>query len=86
MNAMSVGPPNHRRDYHRLCRLVWKILHEGIAYEERGPAVTKQRAQRRAAKMIRELRRSLGYRVDLGPSPEGSPARLMMIFDPGSRI
>jgi len=48
---------------HRLCRLVWKILHDGVAYEERGPAVTKARAQRRAAKMIRELR-SLGYRVE----------------------
>ncbi len=58
---------------HRLCRLVWKILHDGVVYEERGPAVTKQRAQRRAAKMIRELR-SLGYRVDLAPAPSGSPA------------
>jgi transposase len=58
---------------HRLCRLVWKILHDGVAYEERGPAVTQQRAQRRAAKMIRELR-SLGYRVDLVPAPSGSPA------------
>jgi transposase len=58
---------------HRLCRLVWKILHEGVVYEERGPAVTQQRAQRRAAKMIRELR-SLGYRIELGPSPESSPA------------
>ena len=58
---------------HRLCRLVWKILHEGVVYEERGPAVTRERAQRRAAKMIRELR-SLGYRVELGQSPEGSPA------------
>jgi transposase len=48
---------------HRLCRLVWKILHDGVAYEERGPAVTKARAQRRAAKMIRELR-SLGYRIE----------------------
>jgi transposase len=57
---------------HRLCRLIWKLLHQGIAYEERGPAVTKQRAQRRAAKMIRELR-SLGYRVDLVPSPSGNP-------------
>jgi hypothetical protein len=57
---------------HRLCRLVWKILHEGVGYEERGPAVTRQRAQRRAAKMIRELR-SLGYRIDL-PSPSESPA------------
>ena len=48
---------------HRICRLVWKILHDGVVYEERGPAVTKARAQRRAAKMIRELR-SLGYRVE----------------------
>jgi transposase len=44
---------------HRFCRLVWKLLHDEVAYEERGPAVTKARAQRRAAKMIRELR-SLG--------------------------
>lgn len=58
---------------HRLCRLVWKILHQGVVYEERGPAVTRERAQRRAAKMIRELR-SLGYRVELGLSAEGSPA------------
>ena len=50
---------------HRLCRLVWKLLHDGVVYEERGPAVTKARAHRRAAKMIRELR-SLGYRVELG--------------------
>ena len=48
---------------HRLCRLVWKILRQGVTYEERGPAVTKERAHRRAAKMIRELR-SLGYRVE----------------------
>jgi transposase len=58
---------------HRLCRLIWKILHHGVSYEERGPAVTKHRAQRRAAKMIRELR-SLGYRVELVPSQSGSPA------------
>jgi transposase len=57
---------------HRLCRLVWKILHEGILYEERGPAVTKERMHRRAAKMIRELR-SLGYRVDLA-APSASLA------------
>jgi transposase len=58
---------------HRLCRLVWKILHDHVAYEERGPAVTKDRARRRAAKMIRELR-SLGYRVDLAAAPSGNPA------------
>jgi transposase len=58
---------------HRLCRLIWKILHQGVSYEERGPAVAKYRAQRRAAKMIRELR-SLGYRVELLLSPSSSPA------------
>lgn len=56
---------------HRLCRLVWKILHDGVTYEERGPSVTKARSQRRAAKLIRELR-ALGYRVE--PSPASTPA------------
>jgi transposase len=58
---------------HRLCRLIWKILHDGVRYEERGPAVTKKRAQARAAKMIRELR-SLGYRVELALAPSEHPA------------
>jgi transposase len=58
---------------HRICRLVWKILRQGIVYDERGPAVTKRRQQARAAKMVRELR-SLGYRVELAPSPAGGPA------------
>ena len=58
---------------HRLCRLVWKILHDGVVYEERGPAVTQARAQRRAAKMIREPR-SLGDRIDLVSAPPRSPA------------
>jgi len=25
---------------HRQCRLIWLILHQGVRYEERGPAVT----------------------------------------------
>ena len=29
---------------HRLCRLIWKILHQGIRYEERGPAVSADTA------------------------------------------
>ena len=48
---------------HRHCLLIWKILHDGVRYEERGPAVTKESKQRRTAKMIRQLR-SLGYRVE----------------------
>ena len=58
---------------HWLCRLVWKILHDGLAYHERGPEVTKARMQRRATKMIRELR-SLGYRVERMPSLASIPA------------
>ncbi len=48
---------------HRLCRLIWKILHERVRYEERGPAVSEEAKKVRARKMIRELR-SLGYRVE----------------------
>jgi len=48
---------------HRLCRLVWKILHLGIRYEERGPEVSKMSVLQRTQKMIRALRK-LGYRVE----------------------
>lgn len=53
---------------HRLCRLIWKILHQGVRYEERGPAVSKKSREARAAKMIRELR-SLGYHVEAMNNP-----------------
>jgi hypothetical protein len=49
---------------HRLCRLVWKILHERVRYEERGPSVSLEATKVRTRKMIRELR-NLGYRVEL---------------------
>ena len=56
------------------CRLIWKLLHERIRYEERGPAVSVEAKKVRARKMIRELR-SLGYRAELLSSPPaGSPA------------
>jgi transposase len=48
---------------HRLCRLIWKILHQGVHYEERGPAVSVKSNRNRATRMIRELRK-LGYRVE----------------------
>jgi transposase len=58
---------------HRLCRLIWKILHQEVRYEERGPAVSKRSIQNRTTKMIRQLR-SLGYRVELVTSRTASPA------------
>jgi hypothetical protein len=57
---------------HRLCRLIWKILHDGVRYEERGGARQQQQVRARAARMIRQLR-SLGYRLEL-VLPTGSPA------------
>src|SRR5438034_2561752 len=60
---------------HRQCRLIWLILHQGVRYEERGPAVTKQSKQRRTARMLRQLR-SLGYRIE-PPNPQHpSPAQV----------
>ena len=56
---------------HRLCRLIWKILRQGVDYDERGPEVTRERSQRRVQQMIRDLRK-LGYQID--PSPQGGSA------------
>ena len=53
---------------HRLCRLIWIILHQGVRYEERGPSVTAKSRRRRTTRMIRELR-SLGYRVEAVATP-----------------
>jgi transposase len=58
---------------HRQCRLIWKILHQGVRYEERGPTVNTKSKQRHTATMIRELR-SLGYRVELVSSKPANAA------------
>jgi transposase len=48
---------------HRLCHLIWIILHNGVRYEERGPAVSEKAKIARTSRMIRTLR-TLGYRVE----------------------
>jgi transposase len=48
---------------HRLCNLIWLILHNGVRYEERGPAVSESSKRLRTQRMIRTLR-NLGYRVE----------------------
>jgi transposase len=53
---------------HRLCRLIWIILHQGVRYEERGPTVNAKSRRRRTNRMVRELR-SLGYRVEALGTP-----------------
>ena len=49
---------------HRLCRLTWKILHQGVRYIEFGTRPNPQAVQRRANRLLRELR-SLGYQVQV---------------------
>jgi transposase len=49
---------------HKLCRIVWKILHDGVDYQERGHRPNPQTIQRRVSKLVRHLRR-LGYQVEL---------------------
>lgn len=58
---------------HRLCQLLWLILHKGVRYEERGPAVSAKSKRTRAARMIRELKK-LGYRIEGGPVPARTQA------------
>ena len=54
---------------HRLCQLIWIILHNGVRYEERGPTVCERAKRARTSRMIRTLR-IVGYRVE----PLGNPA------------
>jgi hypothetical protein len=51
---------------HRLCRLIWKVLHEGVHYVELGPAVTALTLQRRKQRLVSPLKK-LGYSVQLMP-------------------
>jgi transposase len=48
---------------HRLCKLIWIILHKSVRYEERGPSVCEKAKRTRTSRMIRTLR-ALGYRVE----------------------
>jgi transposase len=61
---------------HRLGRVVWKILHDGVRYIEQGAESTPQAKKRRAQKLAQALRK-LGYQVTLTPvkdQPVPNPA------------
>jgi transposase len=44
----------------RLCRVIWKILHDGLRYIEQGNRPNERAVRKRAARLIRQLR-ALGY-------------------------
>jgi transposase len=51
---------------HRLCRIIWKILHHGVHYQEFGLRTNPLAVHKRAIRLIRNLRR-LGYQVHATP-------------------
>jgi transposase len=56
---------------HRLARLVWKILHDGVSYIEQGQETNPKAKKRRVQKLSQALRK-LGYQVtlaELNPAP-----------------
>jgi transposase len=51
---------------HRLCRVVWKILHEGVRFIEQGTEPDPKAKKQRARILARALRK-LGYEVAITP-------------------
>ena len=51
---------------HRLCRVIWKILHEGVRFIEQGSESDPKVREHRARNLARALRK-LGYDVALTP-------------------
>lgn len=57
---------------HRLCRLVWKILPQGLRYIEQGREVGPREKKQRAQMLARALRK-LGYEVTITPINQLAP-------------
>src|SRR5246127_3926859 len=57
---------------HRLCRVVWKILHEGVRFIKQGHEVGPREKKKRAQMLARALRK-LGYEVTITPLNQLAP-------------
>jgi transposase len=57
---------------HRLCRLVWKILHQGVRFIEQGVEAGPREKKKRAQMLARALRK-LGYEVTITPINQLAP-------------
>jgi len=53
---------------HRILRVVWKILHQGVEYIEFGPRQNAAARERRKNRLLRQLRR-LGFDVEVKLTP-----------------
>ena len=52
----------------RLCRLTWKILHQGLSSIEYGMRLNAKVVQKRARRLLWDLQ-SLGYEVQIASAP-----------------
>ena len=59
---------------HRLCRVIWKILHEGVRFIEQGREPNPQAKKRHARRLAQALRK-LGYEVVITPINLGTRQR-----------
>ena len=57
---------------HRICRIVWKILHEGVRYIEQGTQNEPKLLIYRARYLAKQLRK-FGYKVQITP-PNVTPS------------
>ena len=55
---------------HRLCRVIWKILHDGVHYIDRSTDLDPKVRLRRIRNLTRALRK-LGCHVEITPTPAG---------------
>jgi transposase len=63
---------------HRLCRVVWKILHEGVRFIEQGREPDPQAKKKRAQMLARALRK-LGYEVTITPINQVAPTSAVQV-------
>lgn len=59
---------------HKLCRVVWKILHDTVRYQEYGYRSNLRAIRQRANRLLNELRR-LGYQVQITTPNQVANAR-----------
>lgn len=55
-----------------MIELIWKILHDGVEYQERGAVTSPQAIKRRLQRLRRECR-NLGYEIHLTPTGPTTP-------------
>src|SRR5580658_4662607 len=86
-NRKIVGRLGHKKAIwaiaHRLCRLIWEILHQGVSYIEYGARLNAKALRRRAQRLLRDLH-ALGYRERVFDRAAGVHARLFRCAKSGS--